>query len=261
MKKSLILFLALILLTPNLVFSGIFTFKVGFFIPQAKYDIREDNLWWIEFDQMGFSKTNFQNTNFGFSYEYFITRQISLAIGVDGYTKKKTSAYKDYVGYLGSTLGENWDFAFPIDYEGDFFPRHSFSVSITPIQLSLKLTPMGRRSKIIPYIGGGVGVYLWDVRLVGDMIDFEDEWLYFDPDLGADIPVYPIHLVSAIEDNRLTIGYHAFGGIMIPVAQRFTLEVEFKYNYARGELKEGFEGFEFFDLSAYQVSLGLNYWF
>jgi hypothetical protein len=48
---------------------------------------------------------------------------------------------------------------------------------------------------------------------------------------------------------------------MVPFTRRMTFEVEFKYNRAQGELKRAFEGFEPFDLSAYQVSLGLNYWF
>ncbi|GAH64391.1 unnamed protein product, partial [marine sediment metagenome] len=62
-------------------------------------------------------------------------------------------------------------------------------------------------------------------------------------------------------------GYHAFGGIMVPFTKRMTFELEFKYNVARGELKEAFGGeeigekFEPFDLSAYQISLGMNYWF
>ncbi len=48
---------------------------------------------------------------------------------------------------------------------------------------------------------------------------------------------------------------------MVPFTKRMTFEVEFKYNVARGELKEAFEGFEPFDLSAYQITLGMNYWF
>lgn len=257
MKKSLILFLTLIFLTPSLVFSGVFTFKAGLFIPRAKSD-----LWKTEFENMSFNKTNYQTTNFGFSYEYFLTREMSLAISVDSYTKNKSGNYKDYVG-ISFVDG---DFAFPNDYEGEFIPYHSFNVSITPIQVSLKLTPMGRRGKLIPYLGGGAGLYLWSVRIYGDLIDFSDEWLYYDPDLDADISVFPIELVDAREDNRITIGYHAFVGIMFPVARRITFEAEFKYNIVKGNFRTdperiAFEGFERFDLSGYQISLGLNYWF
>ncbi|MCK4363524.1 MAG: hypothetical protein KAW85_01870, partial [Candidatus Aminicenantes bacterium] len=217
-------------------------------IPRAQSD-----LWTTEFENMTFSKTNYTTTNFSFAYEYFLTREVSVVLGIDSFSKNKVGSYVDYVGI---ELVDG-DFAFPNDYMEDFFPTHVFNISITPIQLSLKLTPMGRTGKFIPYVGGGVGLYLWNVRLNGDMVDFDDVWEYV-PD-GIDI--YPITTVDAWESNRISFGYHAFGGIMVPFTKRMTFEVEFKYNVARGELKEAFEGFEPFDLSAYQISLGMNYWF
>ncbi len=259
MKKSLILFLALIFLAPNLICSGVVSFRIGYFIPRADSD-----LWETEFEQMTFTKSQFQNTNFSFTYEYFFTQQISLTLGIDSYNKNKVGQYIGFVGlddfYYDPVTDEFMDFAFPDDYIGDYFPAHTFNVSITPIQLSLKLTPLGRKGKFIPYIGGGIGFYVWRLRLMGDMIDFSDTWIYTDPDDG-DIEVYPIYIVDARETSRVTVGYHGFGGVMVPVAQRFSLDVEFKYNYAHGELKEGFEGFDPFALGGIQISLGMNYWF
>ncbi len=267
MKKYLIILLALILLTPSLAFSGILTFKIGFFVPQAQSD-----LWDIEFENMNFGKTHFYNSGFAFSYEYFLTRELSFTIGVDSYTKNKGGIYEDYFGVYGTVFGIADDLAFPNEYEGDFYSDemfnifHSFSVSITPIQFSLKITPLGRKGKMIPYIGGGVGVYIWYVRIRGDMADFNDtSYTYYDPVLDADIPVYPVYYTDAREDSRITIGYHGFAGMMVPVAQRFSVEVELKYNYVQGKFREGvdasFEGFDPFDLSGYQFSVGLNYWF
>jgi len=250
MMKKFILSMILILLVPCLGFSDLVTFKVGYFIPRASSD-----LWIDEFDQMDFAKSDFTSSNFGFSYEYFFTSQISFAISVDGYSRKKVGAYVDYVGI---TFDEG-DFAFPSDFEGDFAISHVFDVSITPIQLSLKLTPLGRKGRIIPYVGGGVGVYLWNVRLQGDIIDFDDEWIYEDEDFI--ISIFPVKLTDAREDNKLKIGYHAFGGLMFPIANRISIEAEIKYNFVEGALTEGFEGFEDFDLSGYQFSVGLNYWF
>ncbi len=268
MKKSLILFLALIFLTPSFAFSNIFTFKAGLFIPRAQSD-----LWTTEFENMSFSKTNYTTTNFSFAYEYFLTREVSVVLGIDSFSKNKFGSYLDIIGYTDlyvPSLDQFLDFAFPDVYiDEDFFPSHIFNVSITPIQLSLKLTPMGSKGKFIPYVGGGVGLYLWNVRLNGDLVDFDDEWYYNEStgDIHDDNPVagedsiYPVWSVDAWESNRMSFGYHAFGGIMVPFTKRMTFEVEFKYNVARGELKEAFEGFEPFDLSSYQITLGMNYWF
>jgi opacity protein-like surface antigen len=239
-------------------------------------------MWTIEFDQMSFDKTNYITTNFGFAYEYFLTREASIVIGVDSYSKNKLGTYLGYIAYTDlyvPFLDEFSDIAFPDDYiNEDFFPAHAFNVTITPIQLSLKFTPIGRKGKFIPYVGGGVGLYLWNVRMNGYLVDFEVEWYYNEitEDIHDDIPVegedtliHPVLSVDAWENNRLSFGYHAFGGVMIPFTRRMTFEVEFKYNNAQGKFKQAFIGidedpifgFEPFDLSAYQVSIGLNYWF
>ena len=257
MKRKLIILTALFLLVLGLVFSDTVSFKVGYFIPRAQSD-----LWEIELDQMTFNKSNFQNTNFCFAYEYFIAPQLSLVLGVDSFYKKKVGNYLDVVGIYRENLGTDTDFAFPGEYyQGDFAPSHLFSVSITPIQLSLKLTPMGRKNKFIPYVGGGVGVYLWNVRIQGDMIDFSAPEEFYDPNIDEFVFGYPIYPTDAREENKFKIGYHVFGGFMMPIANRISLEAEFKYNIIKGTFTEAFEGFEAFDLSGYHISIGMNYWF
>jgi len=252
MKKHLIVLTLVILFIPGFVFSDVVSFKVGYFIPRAQSD-----LWDIEFENMSFSKVNFQNTNFGFGYEYFLFREMSIALSIDGYTKQKSGAYLGYVG----RQDYDGDWAYPDIYEGEFIPSHVYTVSITPIQISLKLTPLGRRGKFIPYIGGGVGLYMWSVRIQGDMIDFSDEWY----DTEEEVSIYPIYSVDSREDSRIKIGYNVLGGIMMPVANRISVEAEFKYNILKGAFSEdeysGFIGFEPFDLSGYQISIGMNYWF
>jgi opacity protein-like surface antigen len=263
MKKTLILLTALILTIPGFVFSDLVTFKIGYFLPNgAKYDLnnpRPDDLWWIEFDQMNFNTSSYQTANFGFSYEYFFSNNLSLVLSIDTYSKNKMGQYLDYVGL--ADFDGNW--AYPIEFSQDihpdqrFFPSHSCNVSITPFQLSVKIAPLGRRMKIIPYIGGGVGIYLWNVRLLGDYIDFEIAW----EDLEWEVDIFPIGYVDAREENKLKVGFQGFAGIMIPLANRLSLEAEFKYNYAMADFTEAFQGFEPFDLSGYQISIGMNYWF
>lgn len=248
MKKYFIVLFSVLFLSGTSAFADLVTFRVGYFIPRAQSD-----LWEIEFENMDFAKANFQDTNFGFAYEYFLSRQMSLVINIDGYTKQKLGFYKDFVGY--SDPDGEW--AYPHYYQGDYVPSHIFNVSITPLQASLKLAPLGRRGKFLPYIGGGVGIYLWNVKLQGDMIDFSDEWY----DVTEGVTIYPIYLTDAREENKVKVGYHVFGGIMIPVAQRISLEAEFKYNKATGTFTDAFQGFDPFDLGGYTVSLGLNYWF
>jgi len=250
MKKHLIVILALIFLLPSVAVSDMVSFRVGFFFPRAQSD-----LWDIEFENMDFTKTDYQNSNFGFSYEYFLSQELSLVLSVDGYSKQKAGSYMDFVG-------EEIDgFEYAFDYGEGFGISHVYSVSITPIQASIKLTPLGRRMKVIPYLGGGVGLYIWSVRLQGDMIDFSAAEEFYDPNIDAYVFGYEIYQTDAREENKFKFGFHGFAGVMVPVANRISVEAEFKYNAAKGTFSEAFEGFEPFDLGGYQFSVGLNYWF
>ncbi len=252
MKKTIGLVAILILLLPGLGFSDAISVRLAYFIPRA-----QSELWTIEFENMNFQKSDFQNASLGIFYEHFFSREISLLIGLDAYSQTRLGTYRDYVGY---SFAEG-DFAFPYQYyDGDFDIGHNFSVSITPIQMSLKLTPLGRRSGFIPYIGGGVSLYIWSVKMRGDIIDFTDEWYYDDEDLG-EVPIYGIYPTDARQETRFSVGFQGFAGVMFPIASRLALEAEFKYNYGKGSLGASFEGFDKFDLGSYQVSVGVNYWF
>jgi len=252
MKKYILLAVAALIVLPTLAFSDTVSVRVGYFFPSAASD-----LWKTEFDNLSFLKSDFQSTIFGVSYERFINRYMSFVLSVDTYSKTRSGYYKDWVGY---SLDEG-DFAFPADqFSGDYSLIQTFSVSILPVQLSVKITPTGRRGTIIPYFGGGVGMYIWNVRMLGDMVDFSDtSFVYPDPQHG-DIQVYPVATVDTREDNRISFGWQAFAGVMVPVGQRMTVEGEFKYNYAKGKM-DNFQGFEDFDLKGFQLSVALNYWF
>ena len=250
MKKYLLVLTALILLVPSLALSDVVTFRVGFFMPRA-----ESDLWQIEFENMSFTKSQFQNTNFAFSYEYFLNGQISLVFGIDGYNKNKTGIYNDYVG---DQIGDEY---YAFDY-GDGFPvSHVFSVSITPIQASIKFTPFGRKGTILPYIGGGIGAYQWTVRLQGDMIDFNAGEEFIDTNTNATVIGFPIFPVDAREENKIKFGFHGMAGIMVPIANRVSIEGQVKYYMLTAPFKDGFVGFDPFDLTALVISIGLNYWF
>jgi opacity protein-like surface antigen len=249
MKKCLILSLSLILLAPSLAFSDIFTFKGGYLQLQMKSD-----LWDTEFENMDFRKKDYYDTSFGLGYEYFINRQVSFVLSVEWYDKAKTGIYNNFVGE--TIEGDNYAF----DYGAGFEIEHVFSVSIVPIQASLKLMPYRRAGTIIPYIGGGIGLYLWNVRIQGEMVNFNESESFYDPGRDEDVEGYTIYPADA-EENRISVGFHAFAGIMVPLVRRVTLDIEAKYNYAEGTLKDSFQGFEPFDLSGFQVTAGLSLWF
>ncbi|MFO7732058.1 MAG: outer membrane beta-barrel protein [Candidatus Aminicenantes bacterium] len=258
MKKMTVLAVGLLLLVPSLAFSDTISLRFGYFMPGAKTDIltNPDSLWAIEFDQMSFKMSDYRGSIIGLGYEYFVTPQVSLALTVDTYSKSRPGYYLDYVKFSF----EEGDFAFPFEYYDGANITHAFGVSITPVQASVKIAPLGRKTRVIPYVGGGAGFTFWSVKLYGEMVNFADDtWVYDDPELG-EVQIYPIEFTNGRE-RRTQFSYHGFAGIEFPIGYRLTLMAEARYHYAKSAFKEWFLGFEDFDLGGLALTVGFNYWF
>jgi len=255
MKKTITAVVIGILLLPLVASANIFTMRYGYFVPRMSGG--PDSLWNIEFENMSFKKSEFQGGVLGLAYEYFLNRNISLVLSIDFYNRNKAGFYKDWSLFRidGSY------FAFPYEYypTGDMI-IHNFEVSQTPLSVSLKVTPLGRRVRFVPYFGGGISLCLWTVRLRGDIIDFSDPYIYTDPYLG-DVYVYPVDFAVLDEANRLAMAYNAFAGVMLPIGNRMTLDLGARYNFLKVDFRDTFVGFEKFDLSGYSLIIGLNFWF
>jgi opacity protein-like surface antigen len=255
MKKFFALVIISLLLVPVVASANILTFRYGYLVP--RFSGGPDSLWNIEFENMSLKKADYQSGMLGLAYEYFLNRNLSLVFSLDFYSRNKGGFYKDWTMFNYS----DYDFAFPAqNYSNGELIIHSFEVSQTPIQVSLKVTPLGRRVRVVPYFGGGLGIYFWTVRIHGNMVDFSDPWIYDDPDLGQ-VTVYPVNYTLAEENNRLSLGYNAFGGVMIPIGNRITLDLGVRYQFFKATFRDAFEGFEKFDLSGYVLTVGFNYWF
>jgi hypothetical protein len=266
MKKLIVLAAGLALLVPSLAFADTFSLKFGYYMPRAVTDSYlvqhvDTSLWGIEFDQMNFALKDFRGGIFGVSYERFFGPNLSLVVGVESFSRRKLG---DYYDYDQSEFEEGW-FAFPIDLEPEditdwYYISHSFRVSSTPVTASIKFTPLGRKTKLIPYVGGGAGLYFWSAGLFGEMPDFADPWIYTDPLLG-DIEVYPVLQVNSRE-RGVAVGYHAFAGFQFPIGYRATIDVEARYHWAKGKFDDGYlVDFEAFELGGLALSVGFSYWF
>ena len=259
MKKLTVIAVGLLLLVPSLAFSDSISLRLSYFFPKALTDsyllAHPDSLWAIELGQMSFLPKDYRGGMVGIGYDYFLSKNISLALSVDAYNRTNVGYYKDWVV---NALTEG-DFAFPYEFfeGGDII--HSFRVTITPVELSLKLLPLGRRARIIPYVGGGASMVFYGARMFGDMINFADPWIYTDPDLG-DVDIYPVEPVASRESGT-AFGWHAFGGIQFPIGYRATFEAEARYRSAKGRFNGLFEGFDDFELGGLALTAGISYWF
>ncbi|MBN2265883.1 MAG: hypothetical protein JW775_08730 [Candidatus Aminicenantes bacterium] len=259
MKKLIVLAAGCLLLAPTLAFSDSIQLRLGYYMPRALSNSyladHPDSLWTIELDQMSFDLKEYRGGMFGIGYDRFLGPNLSLSLALDFYNRSQVGYYYDWV--VNSL--EEGDFAFPYElYLGDDIV-HSYRVTMTPLQASLKFLPLGRRTKLIPYIGGGASVFFWGVKMFGDQVNFGDPWVYADPEIG-EVDIYPVELLSGRE-NDVAFGWHAFGGLQVPVGYKATIEAEVRYHNARGRFEDMFVGFDDFELGGLLLTVGLSYWF
>ncbi len=257
MKKLIVLAAVLLLIVPAAALADSVQLRLGYFIPRFSADVtgNPNSLWAIELDQMSFAKKDYQGSMIGIGYDYFVGKNINLCLALDFYNQSEVGYYNDWVV---NTLEEG-DFAFPYEYYMGNDITHSFRVSSTPLQLSVKFLPLGRRVRLVPYLGGGGSLVFWRVRMFGDMVNFADPWVYTDTELG-DVDIYPVEQVLGRE-NGISFGWHAFGGFQFPISERATVEAEVRYHSVKAKLEEWFAGFDDFDLGGLSLTAGLSFWF
>jgi len=256
MKKRFALGILFFALAAGAASANIATLRMGYYVPNLKGDF-----WDIEFEQMSFKKSGFQSVSFGLQYEAFLSRGFSLLLAADVFSKNKGGYYNNYVGNVDEE-GNAWAFPYP-EFKGQFDPNHSITVTSVPVQASVKWTPFGRRGNIIPYVGGGGHVMFWNMRMAGAIVDFSVKGTYVDED-DQSYDVYLIRDVNIREADglgRVSFGWQAFGGLMIPVGRRMTIDVGGHYYSCPAEFKNSFKGFDPIDAGGFQFALGVNYWF
>ena len=129
-------------------------------------------------------------------------------------------------------------------------------LSIVPIEVALKICPIGRgheigrfgarkKHPIIPYIGAGVGIYFYHYIEWGDYIDFDSSQIIY----------------AEFESNNIGVGYFVLAGIELPMGHQFGFLAEYKRTWAKAPLSNDFTGFEKFDLGGQTIYVGFSFGF
>jgi len=74
------------------------------------------------------------------------------------------------------------------------------------------------------------------------------------------VGIFPIDFADIRDENKLRIGFQVLEGVLFPIANRISVEAQFKANFAKATLTD-FVGFEPFDMNGLTFLLGMNYWF
>lgn len=210
---------------------GFVTLKLGFFVPDG-----DSSFWRDTEDVFTLNVEDLEDMTVGVDFGVSVNPRAEFSISLDFYDATASSEYRDYVG----------DDGFPI--------MHDTSLEIIPVQATFKFLPGGRYSegrkyyalnKIIPYVGGGIGFYLWEYRENGEFIDF------------SDMSIYPEVFIS----DGVAVGAHLLGGIEIPFDPYWSVLMEAKYSIVDDDLNKDFGDFGKIDLSGWSFIVGTSFRF
>lgn len=225
--KKLLAFFLFAGLAAMPAFGDSITVLAGYVQPKGDSDVFQQN----EFETT-FRVKDLNNIGGTFRYDKFLGNYINISGGVSFYEDTTTVRDVDFVHQDGTSV------------------IRDIRLEIAPIEASVHVLPIGRNAGVIPYVGGGFGLYYWRYEEVGDFI--------FDRNSADPSVVFG----SAISDGW-DPGFHVEGGIQIPVSRSFTVVGEAKYWKAHGDLDAfSFDpSFEPLDLSGTQFSGGVSIWF
>ncbi|MEO8260279.1 MAG: hypothetical protein ABI868_23230, partial [Acidobacteriota bacterium] len=83
--------------------------------------------------------------------------------------------------------------------------EQELKLRVVPFTATFRFLPLGHHDAIVPYIGGGVGIYRWRYSEVGDFIDADD--IIF-------------HDTTTFNASGTTVGPVVLGGVRFPVGSR-----------------------------------------
>lgn len=222
MKYTSIIFL---ILFSSLLMADDITLKLGGYVPSAKSDIWDANE----------LETNFKKSDM---VGFYIAGEADLFLGHLFNISFELGYYRD------DALAEDVDFV----WEDGSPIIHTIYLRIIPLEGSLKLLPLGRNRKIIPYVGAGIGIYFWDYQEFGDFVINR----YTDPQI----------ITALFQSTGQDLGTHFMFGLMFPFGYHYTFNAEIKYIKLNGKLGRDFDpSFEPIDLGGVQATIGFSYWF
>lgn len=243
MKRTVLGMVLLVLLIPTIAVANQVRYrgyldnsigiKIGYFMPHGKSD-----LWDYNAELLTMSVEDFNSTSVGIEFNFSLNNYFDISFGADFYRRSVPTEYRDWIDEEG----------YPIE--------QTISLRIVPLTFTAKFLPLGRwrvpgprarrtQNIVIPYVGGGLGLYFWQYQEVGDYIDFSDLTIY----------------TTLFSSKGTDMGFHLLGGVEIPIGANWSVMAEVRYNIIQGPLSADFVGFEDFDIGGITTSGGFLFRF
>ena len=205
------------------------TLRGGYSLASAQSDVFDDVT-----SDLTLDRGDFSSFTFGGDLTGHVSERVDIVLSGGFSRSKHQSEFRDFV--------DNNDL--PIE-QTTTFDRVPVTVS-----LRLNLGTTGRSigqlawipSRIVPYVGAGVGAMRYRFKQEGDFVNFSTN------------AVFPAVLVA----EGWALAGQGMAGVDYNVSPRFGVTLDARYLHARGDLGASFKGYERIDLSGVTATVGFS---
>ena len=199
---------------------NILRFAVGLFSPTG------DSAYWNDKEaEFTGDAGDFEDLSVGFDYMRMFNERIGLLVSTEFWEGSTDQSYLEFSDQNGAPI------------------RHTTTVDLFSLNVGV-LVYLGPSSwPVIPYLGAGGGLYLYDLDESGDFINFAFE--------------FPVVFTDTFTDDGSTFGYYGQAGLQVPLGETWSLIAEGRWQWAEAELGGDFDGFGDLDLSGSELRLGV----
>jgi hypothetical protein len=187
--------------------------------------------------QLTIEKNDFRGWDLGVDGGVNLHDRVDMVFGFDYTKRSKDSMFRDYVDENDLPITQRTEMV-QLPFTGGMkfllIPRGSQFGRLTWLP-----------SRIVPYIGGGGGILWYRLKQEGDFVD------------ESTFEIFPASLVS----SGWTPTAYAGGGVDILAFKSVFLTLDFRYSWAKPDLKRDFVAFDRLDLSGLRATAGLQWHF
>lgn len=195
----------------------------GSFEPDGESQYWQDK----EIDFFGAAE-DFDDFQFSVDWVHYVSSRVGILGSVSGYEADQLQSYRDFVTGSGDEI------------------FHVTTLEIGSFEAGVVVHLLRGDALILPYVGGGVGLYDWTLSEDGDFVDFE-----FDP---------PALFNDVFFESGEAFGTFLVAGIEVPIGSSFSVFGEGKWTNVDDEFNSvDFAGLGTLDLSGESISAGVAF--
>jgi hypothetical protein len=195
--------------------------RLGASVPRA-----DSNLFHDDAELYGTEGSDWVSFAGGGEFAFDLGSRFELGLHVDGSHNSVHTSYRDFTFDSGREITQ------------------TLELDTVPMGATLRVMLADRhRSRVVPYVGGGLDALYYQYSEYGDFVDFE----------SPDLDVYE----DWFESDGVALGLHVNAGTIVKVGDDLGLTGDVRYTWAGDDMDNHFRGNRI-DLSGFTFTVGLQ---